>query len=135
MSVQSLAEIDLIAVSMAAITAYILGGLWYAVLFSGAWRRAYGFREGEAIYLWLRLPDVTQPRAYVLPWNRNAAQQLQDVGREAERTGTEVIMRGPFAPLDDRQEELFYAPPQPAPPAKQPSGEDTPILPRVRPGG
>jgi hypothetical protein len=33
--------------------------------------------EGEGIYLWLQLPDVAEPRAYVLPWDRASAEQLQ----------------------------------------------------------
>jgi len=64
MSLRTLVEIDPLAVCMAAITAYVLGGLWYTVLFSGAWSRAYGFREGEAIKLWTR-PGVTITALFV----------------------------------------------------------------------
>ena len=28
--------------------------------------------EGAGIYLWLQLPDIAEPRAYVLPWDRQA---------------------------------------------------------------
>ena len=52
MSLASLTEINYLAVCLAAIASYVLGGLWYAVLFSKPWAKAYGFEEGEAIKLW-----------------------------------------------------------------------------------
>lgn len=74
--------------------------------------------EGEGIYLWLQLPEVAEPRAYVLPWDRAAAEELQRASREAEQNGGGVQMRLPFeSSLDDR-EQKFYAQPQPAPPPK-----------------
>jgi hypothetical protein len=74
--------------------------------------------ENEGIYLWLQLPDVAEPRAYVLPWDRATAEQLQQAMQEAERNGSGVQMRLPFeASLEDR-ERKFYARPQPALPPK-----------------
>jgi hypothetical protein len=75
--------------------------------------------EDEGIYLWLQLPDVAEPRAYVLPWNRTSAEQLQEARREADQQGGGVRMRLPFEPaLDEQEEARFYARPQPAPPPK-----------------
>jgi hypothetical protein len=74
--------------------------------------------EGEGIYLWLQLPEAAEPRAYVLPWNRNSAEELQQATREAEREGAGVRMRLPFEPSLDEREPRFYARPQPAPPPK-----------------
>jgi hypothetical protein len=74
--------------------------------------------EDRGIFLWLRMPDVTEPRAYVLPWDRELAEQLQKALAEAERNGSGVKMRLPFEPsLDDRAPK-FYALPQPALPPK-----------------
>jgi hypothetical protein len=73
--------------------------------------------EGEGIYLWLQLPDVAEPRAYVLPWDRASAEQLQEAKREADQEGGGVQMRLPFEPSLER-EARFYARPQPAPPPK-----------------
>jgi hypothetical protein len=74
--------------------------------------------EDEAIYLWLQLPEVAEPRAYILPWDRARAEQLQQAMREAERSGSGVHMRLPFeSSLEDR-EPKFYAQPQPALPPK-----------------
>ncbi|MGE0116495.1 MAG: hypothetical protein AB7S71_05810 [Dongiaceae bacterium] len=76
--------------------------------------------ENEAIYLWLDLPGSAAPRAYVLPWSLQAAQQLQAAASQAEASGTAVRMTMPpdgEAGLDDR-EPMFYAMPQPALPAK-----------------
>ena len=75
-------------------------------------------QEERGIYLWLQLPDVPEPRAYVLPWNRDLAEQLQAALREAEEQRSGVQMRLPFEPsLDDRKPK-FYAMPQPALPSK-----------------
>lgn len=74
--------------------------------------------ENEGIYLWLQLVDVAEPRAYVLPWDRTSAEQLQQALREAERNGGGVQMRLPFEPSLDDREPKFYALPQPAMPPK-----------------
>ena len=75
--------------------------------------------EDEGIYLWLQLPDIVEPRAYVLPWDRSRAEELQQATRDAEQQGSGVEMRLPFeASLEDR-EPKFYVRPQPALPPKQ----------------
>ena len=75
-------------------------------------------REGEAIYLWIELPEVDEPRAYRLPWQQELAKQLFGAQREAEANGTKVQMRMPFKERVDEQEPLFYAQPQPPLPPK-----------------
>lgn len=75
-------------------------------------------QENEGIYLWLQLPDVAEPRSYVLPWDRERAEQLQGAQREAEEQGGNVQMRLPFEPSLEDREPQFYAPPQPALPPK-----------------
>ena len=78
-------------------------------------------REGEGIYLWLVLPDVAEPRSYVLPWSRPLAEQLQEAKREAEKRGTGLAMKMPFENSLDDREPKFYPMPQPAmPPKDQP---------------
>lgn len=80
-------------------------------------------REGEAIYVWLQIDGEDEPRAYTLPWNQDAAQQLQGALAEAEASGTGVVMAQTEydAGLDDR-EPMFYAEPQPSMPAKDYEG-------------
>lgn len=81
------------------------------------------FVEGEAIYLtllWHRVPGL-----YRLPWDRDAAEQLQEALREAQRNGTNPVMRLPFERSWDRNEPRFYALPQPKLP-------DKPVSPRGR---
>ncbi|MFQ6018030.1 MAG: hypothetical protein ACE5KF_07520 [Kiloniellaceae bacterium] len=75
--------------------------------------------EGEAIYLWLGIEGIDEPRAYVLPWDQQMARELHGAQRSAEQTGTRVQMRLPFEPSLDRRERKFYAAPPPPPPAKQ----------------
>jgi hypothetical protein len=76
-------------------------------------------REGEAIYVWLQMPNVSEPRAYMLPWSLDLAQQLQEARRKAEEQGTGLGMRLPFEHSWDKQEPKFYPLPQPALPPKE----------------
>ncbi len=75
--------------------------------------------EGKAIYVWLGMPGVVDPRAYVLPWDQQLARQLQGAEKESENTGTPVQMLKPFEDSRDEREKKFYAAPQPPPPEKQ----------------
>ena len=79
---------------------------------------AASMREDEAIYLWLQLKGVPEPRAYALPWHRDLAEQLQAAQREAEESQTQVQMRLPFEDSLDDLEPKFYAMPQPQLPPK-----------------
>jgi hypothetical protein len=76
--------------------------------------------ENVAIYVWLSFPEADQPRAYVLPWNRQVAQQLQGANRQAQKTKSKVRMRRPFQVSMDARKELFYAAPQSGGPEKNP---------------
>lgn len=81
------------------------------------------YREGVAIYLWLELDGVDEPRAYELPWSQSMAEQLEKAQREAEGNGTGVRMRLPFEQsLDPRDPPQIYALPQQAMPPKPPAG-------------
>ena len=74
--------------------------------------------ENQGIYLWLQLPGIAEPRAYVLPWDRLSAEQLQKALRQAEQNGSGVQMRLPFEPSLEERAPKFYAVPQPALPPK-----------------
>ena len=78
--------------------------------------------ENEAIYVWLSMPGSPEPRAYVLPWSVEAAQQLQTAMSEAEANGTSVRMTMPVEPGTDDRDPKFYATPQPATPPKNYQG-------------
>ncbi len=80
---------------------------------------AVQMQEGEAIYLWLNLPGVAEPRAYVLPWDEKTARELHEAGQEAEGNGTNVRMRMAPASVEDENDQVFYATPQQAPAPKQ----------------
>ena len=93
-------------------------------------------REGEAIYLWLRVPGVTEPRSYVLPWDQKLAEQLHGAQREANAKGTAVQARNLFRTSPDRQQAVFYAMPQPARPPKAPPAFNPFVFePEVQPRG
>jgi len=84
-------------------------------------------KENEAIYLWLQLPEVEEPRSYELPWSEETAKQLHKAQQDAEQTGTEVKMKKPFEKTMDTEDPVFYAAPQAPPPMKD-STDDTPVL-------
>ena len=75
--------------------------------------------EGQAIYVWLGIEGVEEPRAYTLPWDEKTARQLHGARRSAEASGTRVKMRNPFESSNDERKRIFYAAPQPPPPQKQ----------------
>ncbi len=77
------------------------------------------FKEGDRIFLWLRVEGVDEPRYYALPWDEQVAKQLYGAQQEADAEGTEVRMNRPFAHRDMEAEMMFYALPQPAAPPKQ----------------
>ena len=84
--------------------------------------------EDKAIYLWLGLDGLEEPRSYALPWRKNLAQQLHDARRQAEADGRKVMMQQPFTTKTDEAERVFYPEPQPAPPPKQVSQERGPLV-------
>jgi hypothetical protein len=86
------------------------------------------FVEGEAIYVWLRLPGSLEPRAYKLPWDQKQAQELQDAMNEAGQLGTGVEMRQPFDEDPKDEEPRFYAMPQPPTPEKNFSAGQDPVI-------
>ena len=52
-------------------------------------------KEGEAIYVWLQMEGVKEPRAYVLPWDQQLARQMHGAKREAESEGRPLMMGKP----------------------------------------
>lgn len=91
-------------------------------------------REGEAIYLWLRLDDSLEPRYYVLPWQQQLAEKLQNLIDEAIREGASVTISNPFSrkSFEDlgSMNMRIIRPPQP--PMKPPSPPPQFFNPRER---
>ena len=86
------------------------------------------FDEGNAIYLWLRLDEVPEPRYYRLPWRPLLAEKLQNYVDEAIRKGAQVRLRNPFSKrafddMGDLNVEIILPPPLP--------GKLPPVPPRV----
>lgn len=84
-------------------------------------------KDGQAIYLWLQLPDREAPAYYVMPWNGQAAGDLEIAQREAAQQDGLVLMNHPFKRSQrhgikgDEKDKVFYASPPARPPLK--SGE------------
>jgi hypothetical protein len=68
--------------------------------------------EGQAIYVWLQFDGSPEPRAFALPWDIRAAQQLQQALQEAEANGTGVRMKMSPGDAMDGGEARFWAKPQ-----------------------
>ena len=75
--------------------------------------------EGQAIFLWLGIEGIEEPRAYALPWDEKVARQLHGARQNAEARGTKVKMRNPFEQSNDTRDRVFYAAPVAPPPQKQ----------------
>jgi len=84
--------------------------------FASATLVAADYRENVAIWVWLRQPGETAPRAYVLPWSLDVARKIRQSQRRAEQDGTTV---GVTRKKDGHGEFSFYAQPQPAMPPKE----------------
>lgn len=80
------------------------------------------FNEGKAIYIWLRLNGMIEPRFYSLTWRQQVAEDLEDAMLQANRTNSRVIVSNPFSKraLEDRGGITVEILPPPMPPKKQP---------------
>ena len=77
------------------------------------------FKEGDAIFLWLGLPGVTEPRYYKLPWSEQVAKSLQEaIQQDTDQHGGGVGISMPFERSLDKEEPKFYPLPQPKLPDK-----------------
>jgi hypothetical protein len=77
--------------------------------------------EGLAIYLWLRHPDIRQPRYYRLPWDQDAAIALKRAMDQSLKNKSTVMMNPNYeSTLETNKEPLFYTLPQGRLPLKPP---------------
>ena len=74
--------------------------------------------EDEGIYLYLAVPNKTEPLSVVLPWDRNLAKKLKEGMRNTRSKGTKLRMKYSFEPSLDGRKRIFYEPPQPPLPLK-----------------
>ncbi len=86
------------------------------------------FDEGKAIYMWLRLNGMIEPRFYSMPWRQEYAEDLEDAMEQANRTRSSVIVTNPFSKRS--LEERGGITVEIIPPATQPLKKPT-IPPRV----
>ena len=87
-------------------------------------------KENEAIFVWLEIEGVGEPRAYKLPWSRELAEQLQEATEEDRGNRTGVRVRAPFRAghEDEDQQTVFYSPPRRAPAVKTARGSGPPVV-------
>ena len=101
---------------------------WYEATVQQAALLGVSLDEGEAIYLWLQLPDSIEPRNYKLPWNNRLAEKLEDAVDDAVQRNAGIIIKMPFfkRSLDEWGDLNIEIIPPPLPPMKKP-----PLLPQV----
>jgi hypothetical protein len=75
--------------------------------------------EGAGIYLWLQLPDLREPRYYVLPWDEKTANGLQKaIAENNTNHGGGVVMELPYERSWEWRDPVFHPAPQPKLPEK-----------------
>jgi len=93
----------------------------------------YTLIEDKGIYLYLGVPNKTEPLSVVLPWNRKLAKKLREGMRNTQERGTKLRMRLHFEPSLDNNRQMFYEQPQPMLPLK--AVPKAPLRFRGHPGG
>jgi hypothetical protein len=83
--------------------------------------------ENAGIYLWLRMPNVIEPRYYVLPWDEETAKDLQKaIAENSSNHGSGVVMELPQERSWEWRKPVFHPAPQPKLPDK--GGAPPPVL-------
>lgn len=95
---------------------------WYEANAERAQLLGVTMNEGQAIYLWLLLDDLSEPRAYKVPWDLKLAEKLEDSVDEAVRRGATIVLRKPFfrKSTEDLGSLNMQIVPPPMPPQKRP---------------
>ena len=95
---------------------------WYQRNEAQAMLLSISLDEGEAIYLWLRIPDSYEPRSYKIPWNLRLAEKLEDAVDDAIRQNSTIILKKPFyrRSLEEWGDLNVEIRPPPLPPLKRP---------------
>lgn len=73
--------------------------------------------EGKAIWVWVREPDSSGPRAYALPWNEQQASKIHEELERAGKDGVPVRMKMPIG-WSPKIPYMPYPAPQPPLPPK-----------------
>lgn len=70
--------------------------------------------EGKAIYLWLMLDGSAEPRAYVMPWQQQRAEQLEDTLNAVVQQKAGLVLKKPFtrrSEMESKSLSLEIVPP------------------------
>lgn len=78
--------------------------------------------ENEAIYLWVEVAGLDQPRAYALPWSEETARELHEAQQKAEEGGGTVKVKLPGKQHQPGERMFHPAPPDPLPPKEVEQG-------------
>jgi len=64
-------------------------------------------RDGEDIFLWLKINGLEEPRSYRLPWSEDTAVQLHKAQQQSEEEGTQTKLKLPDTDMDDSSIAMF----------------------------
>ncbi len=95
---------------------------WYQRGADNAELLGVSFEEGRSIYLWLRIAGAFEPRSYVIPWNLQLAEKLEDAVDDAVRKRSTILLKDPFfrRSLEEWGDLNVEIIPPPLPPLKRP---------------
>lgn len=69
--------------------------------------------ENKGIFLWLQIPEVEEPRYYVMEWNEELAKELREAMKLAKEQGSAgVLVRRPFKMWGEEEDDIFHPIPQ-----------------------
>jgi len=87
-------------------------------------------REGNAIYLWVRRKDALEPRAYVLDWDVQTAEELKEASDTAREMATDVMVKlsSEEGTVINRQERLMFYPEPQKPNPEKPAPDEPGML-------
>lgn len=80
--------------------------------------------HGKAVYVWASWPGEAEPLSYAFAWSEKTERMASDMARlmgKRAKEGGRIKMKLPRMPsLEDREPQILYEDPPPAPPEKQP---------------
>lgn len=79
----------------------------------------YSWIEGEAVFYWLALPDIQEPRYYYEPWTEESKKRVEQMQEGAENK-QEMEFINPFErSYENEQPKTIHPLPQPKAPEKR----------------
>lgn len=80
---------------------------------------SYYADQGVALYLWILMPGIEEPRYYVIPWEDGGKELERGIGQAQESAGEQPILIPHLFEPSLETDKTPYPRPQEAPPQKE----------------